>query len=144
MQLTKNFSLLEVIHSDAAMKLNLDNMPSFTVMQNVKFTAAGLERVRALLNQPIKINSWFRSIDVNKAVGGSKNSQHMLGQAVDFTCPDFGSPTLVALEIAKQAKIIGVDQLILESSWVHVSFTLNPRYEVLTLKAGKYLSGIIV
>lgn len=86
------------------------------------------------------ITSGYRSAELNAAVKGSKTSQHMIGQAIDFTCPGFGSgPHDVAHALAQRMEILGIDQLILENGWVHVSFSLSPRYQALRyLGGGKY------
>ena len=90
-----------------------------------------MELVRNVLNgQPIMISSGYRSPEVNAAVNGSKNSQHMQGKAVDFTCPNFGSPNTIIRAIKNSG--IKFDQLILEfDSWVHISFSDPSRKQVL-------------
>lgn len=132
----------EFIRSPKALELKIDNTPSETAKANLPFTMAGMERVRALLKHPIKILSGYRSKELNYAVNGSVLSQHMRGEACDFTCPAFGTPYEVALVLNEYVEILGIDQLILERTWVHISFTYNPRYEVLTFKEGKYSRGI--
>lgn len=111
-------------------------------------TAAGMEAVRTVLGGfAISVNSWYRSQAVNKAVGSkAKNSQHTKGEAVDFICPRFGSPLRICRELAGQVDFVNFDQLILEHSWIHISFTLpnvKPRNQVLTLlSTGKYAQGL--
>ena len=64
--------------------LGLANDPPPDVVQTLIGTAHGLEMVRALLQAPILISSGYRSPKVNRAVGGSPNSQHITGHAVDL------------------------------------------------------------
>jgi len=143
-QITKNFSFKEMLRSNAADRLKLDNTPTQTAIDNLVHTCLGMERIRAALGDlPITVNSGYRSPAVNQAVGGSKNSQHMLGEACDFVCPAFGTPTSIALHLKDIIKIIGIDQLILEQTWVHVSFSRNPRYSVLTIKDGVIIKDIL-
>lgn len=79
------------------------------------------------------ITSGYRCQELNELVKGSKTSQHMQGEAFDFISPDYGDPKAIFEDLFKYRFILGIDQLILEPSWVHVSFTLNPRYEFLNL-----------
>ena len=108
----------------------------------MKYTAIQLDRVRALLGVPVLVSSGFRCQAVNEAIGGAKNSQHTLGQAVDFTAPSFGTPEQVARAI--QASHIPFDQLIFEfGRWVHISFVkTNPRGQVLTIDRNGTRQGI--
>jgi len=98
-------------------------------------SAFGMEGVRTLLGAPIIISSGYRSPEVNKAVGGAKNSQHTKGEAVDFICPGYGSPLKICKAIA--ASGIKFDQLIQEGTWVHISFSDANRREVLTADFSK-------
>lgn len=142
--MTPHFSLKEFVYSETALDRGIDNMPSAEIKKQLHFTAAGMERLRAYIGFPIKITSGYRSLELNKAVGGSEGSQHIKGEACDFRCSAFGTPRQVALYLEPKVKILGIDQLILEHSWIHVSFTLNPRYEVLSLLGnGKYMTGIV-
>lgn len=145
MKLSAHFSLKEAIESSKAKSLGLDNIPDSVSLETMKFTALRMEAVRQLLgNEPIKINSWFRGPEVNKAVGGVSNSQHAKGEAVDFTAPFFGTPLEVCQLLEKHKDVLQYDQLIYEQTWVHISFVKsNPRGNELTfLGKGKYKLGI--
>ena len=136
MQLSPNFSLAEFITSETAARLGLSNEPDAEIIETLKATAARLEEVRSLLGCPIIILSGFRSVKVNSAVGGSSNSQHCLGEAVDFIAPQFGTPQEVCRAILDST--IEFDQLIAEGidnangGWCHIAFSDNPRRSVLT------------
>lgn len=146
MQLSPHFTLAEATRSDTAAKMGLDNQPSDDRhLQNIQYTARMMEEVRALLgNKPIKVSSWYRNRELNKAVGGVSNSAHAVGLAVDFTCPDFGSVLEVC--VALRNSKIPFDQLIWEyGRWVHIGFCNcpKPRREVLTKREGKpYVHGL--
>lgn len=77
MKLTENFDREEFECADGS------EMPT-DVQLNIAELAVQLEIIRAHFNAPIKINSSYRSPEHNKAVGGSKNSQHLLGKAADI------------------------------------------------------------
>lgn len=127
---------------------NLDNNIPKGMEPVIINTARQMERVRAILgNRGIHINSWYRSPEVNKAVGGSNSSQHSKGEAVDFVCPDFGGPLDICRKIIQYKELIRFDQLIYEHTWVHISFLLDPsakpRGQVLTLLQNKsYAVGL--
>jgi len=145
MQLSQHFTLNEFTISQTATRKGIDNTPPEPVIERLRMLAATLERVRGLLgNSPIRISSGYRSQELNRAIGSSDNSAHVLGYAVDFTCPIFGTPKEVANEIAKSA--IKFDQIIYEGTWIHLSIDPRNRREVLTatFKNGKayYSKGI--
>ena len=142
--LSTNFSWEE---ANITTHRSIDNTIPAEIMPVIRYTADCMERIRALLGTPISILSWYRSAELNVAVGGSKNSQHVSGSAVDFHSPKYGPPLLICQRINKFADMILFDQLIFEHTWVHVSFNAVPggkaRKQVLTLlKTGKYAMGL--
>lgn len=138
MQLTPHFSLAEL----TVTKTKLDNTPSKEVIEVLRTTAFYMEKVRELLgNVAITINSGYRSPDVNRAVGGTSNSSHTYGYAVDFTA--YGHTPLTISNILSKSNL-KFDQLIYEKTWVHISFDPRMRGNILTLKGkGKYIKGIV-
>jgi putative chitinase len=144
MNLSEHFTLEEATHSDTAIKLGISNQPDERQLGNLKKSAEGMEKVRALLGKPIGISSWLRLPEVNVAVGGSKVSAHMDGFAIDFTCPAVGVPLEIAKKIA--ASDIQYDQMIHEyGRWVHISFDSALRKQQLTIfkPEGKYKPGLL-
>lgn len=128
MKLSEHFTLDEFTFSETAVRKGLDNTPpNDAIMSNLRLLASNMEKVRALLNNPIKVNSAFRSPAVNVAIGGSMKSHHCLGYAIDFTCPKFGTPREICSAIMKSD--IQYDQLIYEGTWVHLSFAPSMRRE---------------
>jgi hypothetical protein len=71
---------------------------------------------------------------LNKAVGGAFNSAHLSGYAVDFVCPDFGTPQKIAKHLADNLE--SFDQIIFEGTWVHISFAPAERKQLLTAHFG--------
>jgi len=135
--LSAHFTLAELLASDTAQQQGIDNTPDDQVLIELTRTALMLEAVRRVLgNKPIIVSSGYRCPELNKAVGGASNSQHMYGQAADFTCPDFGSPEDVIRAIYAAGKI-PFDQMIYEfASWVHISqagIGNEPRMQVLNI-----------
>jgi hypothetical protein len=134
--LTEHFTLAELTVTSSG----LPNQPNATQLANLTIAAKGMERVRSALGKPVRVNSGFRSAAVNRAVGGVSTSAHALGYAVDFICPAFGNPLAICKAII--AAGIKFDQLIEEGSWVHCSFDPRMRQQVLTMRNGKYTSGL--
>ena len=129
MNLTQPYTVEQLIHSDKAFELNIDNTPPPDVVANMEqYLIPGLNQVRKILGHDMTHSSGYRCLALNTAVGGSKTSAHMHGYAEDFWCPAFGSTLDVvnAIEAAMKRGEIKFDQLIEEHTWVHISF--DPRF----------------
>jgi hypothetical protein len=137
-QLTTNFTLAEFTDSQTAARRGIHNVPSphSQERQNIQRSAEIMERVRTILgDKPILISSGYRSPQVNAAVGGSKNSAHMSGLAVDFSCPGFGTPRHICKKLEPHMEELGIDQLIHEyDTWVHLGLSADqPRHMAFTI-----------
>lgn len=142
MNLTDHFTLEELTFSEIAVRRGLDNAPSQEIVEKLRLTAQGLERIRSLVGKPIHVNSCYRSPLVNAAVGSQPASQHIKGEAADITCKGV-PPKELAVLIAENRVDLAIDQVILEfGSWVHVSFTENPRHAVLTIDHDGVVPGL--
>ena len=137
MNLSKNFSLAELTHTDHR---TLDNTPNEGEIENLRRLAVLLELVKTQLGgRPVLINSAYRSAAVNAAVGSSDKSQHRLGCAADIRVPG-----MTPDEIVRSVMTAGLpyDQIIREfDAWTHISIpsfpTLPPRKMALIIdKAG--------
>lgn len=141
-QFTKNFSYDELISSSTAKRLGLDNTPTPEEKEKLRRLAIEiLQPIRDAWKSPIIVNSAFRSEQVNKAVGGVKNSQHRLGEAADITIGGKDRNRKLfnfIYKLINQGKI-KVGQLIDEYSysWIHVSLPRTngkPNNQILHLK----------
>lgn len=134
--LSPHFTLAEATHSQEAARRGIDNVPDdLETLQRIRQAAQQMEIVRELIGDlPIQVSSWYRCPRLNEAVGSGPTSAHLLGLAVDFIAPQFGSPAEIARHLAKHA--IGTplrfDQLICEGTWVHISFLGRGRGQLLT------------
>ena len=144
-QLTPNFTLSELLISQTASRMRLNNTPNESVKRNLKLVAEKvLQPTRDHYKKPVVVTSGYRSPAVNRAVGGSSSSQHMTGEAVDFTVPSVDNYS-VALWIRDNLKY---DQLILEfytggnSGWIHVGYSPRHRMQVLTINRFGTFSGL--
>ena len=125
-RLSKNFSLQEYTKSQTATRQGLDNTPNEEHLASATALFENVvQKVRDHFGVTV-INSGYRGPALNTAVGGSSNSQHCKGEAVDIECPGTSN-----YDVAKWIEDnLDFDQLILEfitlgipdSGWVHVSY----------------------
>lgn len=115
----------ELCKSETAKKLGIDNTPRCH-----EYIALGalvlnvLEPMREYWDNPLLVNSGFRCYELNRAVGGVHNSQHLLGEAADITTgTKEGNIRLFEWAVTN----LEYDQIILENrgSWIHVSFSIQ-------------------
>ena len=128
MQLSKNFSLLELTKSQTAERKNIDNTPSPTHQENLQLLCENvLQPVRDHFSRVVSVSSGYRSQELCLAIGSKTTSQHAKGQAADFEI--FGVSNK---ELADYIHYnLNYDQLILEywnesdpnSGWVHCSYS---------------------
>jgi hypothetical protein len=120
-----NISFKEGTHSNTATRRGIDNTPNEEQIQSMRYVAENIfQKVREHFNKPIRINSFFRGAELNKAIGGSLSSQHCKGEAIDVD----GLGGLTNKEIYDYIKEnLEFDQLIWEfgtleePDWVHFS-----------------------
>ena len=130
MQLTEHFTLEELIYSSTAKAKGLKNEPTQDHIENLKLLAQYvLEPIREKIGCPLVISSGYRSEKVNALVGGSKTSQHILGQAADIQIFDKTKTNTdlfnTIVEMIRSGEI-QIGQCIAEKvggeiSWVHIS-----------------------
>ena len=123
MKLSKNFTIEEMIYSKTAEIKGIDNVPLFPEKDNLKKLCANvLQPIRDAIDMPIIVTSAYRCDALNRAVGGSSNSQHIKGEAADIVCQDMQKLWDVCLDLIKN-DTIDVGQLINEKNlkWIHIS-----------------------
>lgn len=122
MILTKNFTLAELVYSNTAKARGIDNSLPPYLMRNAQALAERLQFIRDTLGVPITISSGYRCPELNKAVGGSKTSQHQLCLAADIHAKGYTAQELFEVIAGSN---FGFDQLILEKvggkEWLHIS-----------------------
>ena len=140
--ISKHISLREGVFSQTATRRDLDNTPNEEQLENMKLIGEKVfEPLREWVGGPIKINSFFRGLPLNTAIGGAKSSQHMKGQAMDID-DTFGHATNAEMyEWIKEN--LDFDQMIWEfgddknPNWVHVSYVSPEKNRNRCLKAYK-------
>ena len=142
MQISKNVSYSEAIKSNTATRLGINNLPDQKQIDNMKLVADKIfQPLREFVGGPIKINSFFRSPDLNRAIGGSSKSQHCLGLAMDLD-DTFGHKTNAEM-FNWIRENLDYDQMIWEfgsddnPAWVHVSYVSPEKNRNRCLKAYK-------
>lgn len=153
MNLTRNFTLHEMIKSEAALRFHMGNYPGETEVSNLRLLCENvLQPLRDYYGLPVRVNSGYRHPLVNSRVGGSPRSDHCKGMAADIEIPSIANAH-VAEYIRDH---LPFTQLILEfytpgipdSGWVHVSYNqYDLKKQVLTAMAVKgsvdYKDGLI-
>ena len=140
-RISKHISYKEGVHSNTATRRNIDNTPNDTQLRAMKTLAKKVfEPMRVHFDTPIRINSFFRSIKTNRAIGGSSTSQHCKGEALDMdatgdiTNADLFNYIKDNLEFDQLIWEFGTNK---EPDWVHVSFTTRRPNRKKVLKAVK-------
>ncbi len=125
--ISKHITYKEATRSVTALRLGIENLPNEYELQNMELIAEKVfEPLRRAVNGPIKINSFFRCEELNKAIGGSSKSQHCQGRAIDIDdVYGYVSNSYMYYYIKDN---LDFDQLIwefgtdTEPDWVHVSY----------------------
>ena len=144
MQLSKNFSLAELVKSQTAERMGLNNSPNEDQTENLRLLCERvLQPVRDHFGKVVSISSGFRDEVLSQKIGSSSKSQHCKGRAADFEI--FSEPNNEVSDWIKENLMF--DQLILEyytpgepnSGWIHVSYTKD-----INLNRKEYLMAIRV
>ena len=148
MRLSKNFHIKEFLKSNVATRKNLSNEPNKEQVRQMQILCQRLlQPIRDGLGQ-LRINSGFRSKDLNKALGGAHRvidgkyvatSQHCKGQAADlkFVCDGVVDNKQIWDFVLDSG--LEFDQMINEFdwTWIHISFNLdNNRNQLLEAYRG--------
>lgn len=139
-RISEHISYKEGTRSITALRLGIDNTPDTYQFTNMQVVAENIfEPLRKWVRGPIKINSFLRVPDLNKAIGGSESSQHCQGRAIDID-DRYGHKTNAEMfEYIK--KHLDFDQMIWEfgddnnPDWVHVSYVSPDRNRGRCLRA---------
>jgi len=129
MKISEHISMKEALRSNTAKRLGINNMPDNDTLVTMQITAQHIfEPLRNKFNEPIYISSFYRSPELNKAIGGSTSSQHCKGEAIDIddvyskaSNADFFNYIKDKLEFDQLIWEFGDDE---NPAWVHVSYNL--------------------
>ena len=123
MKLSKNFALSEITHSNTAKRLGIDNEPTETHLQNMQHLVDNLLQPLRDAVGPIRISSGYRNPALNRAIGGSRSSQHCKGEALDIQFWQNGKMMNELIYEWILDSGIEFDQMINEFdfTWIHIS-----------------------
>ena len=141
--ISEHISDKEGVYSRTALRLGINNKPNTRQLRNMELLADEIfEPLREFVGGPIKVNSFFRSPELNEKIGGSKTSQHCKGQAIDID-DVYGYKTNAEM-YAWVKENLNFDQMIWEfgndenPDWVHVSYVSPQENRNRCLKAYKH------
>ena len=146
-KISKYISYKEATHSDYAKRNKIANKPKAEHVENMELLAEKVfEPLREWVEAPIKVNSMFRSLELNSALKGAVRSSHLTGNAMDITSMG-GKSNLEMFHYIKDN--LDFDQLIwefgAEPKWLHVSYESekeNRKQVLVTKRKGKYYTWI--
>lgn len=140
-KISKHISYKEATHSNTATRRGIKNEPSEKHITAMKVLAKTVfEPLRVHFDKPIRVNSFFRSAALNKAIGGSGTSQHCKGEAIDldattgFTNKEIYNYIKDNLEYDQLIWEFGTDK---EPDWVHVSYRADGKNRKQQLRASR-------
>ena len=143
MRLSKNFTLPEIIHSNTAKRLGINNAPNKEHLKSMQVLVRDLIQPMRDVLGPIRISSGYRNPELNRAIGGSSKSQHCKGEALDLQYWSKGK--MCNKEIYDWVVKSGIefDQMINEFdySWIHISLKSNGKNRKQILEAYKDSDG---
>jgi len=129
MKISEHLDLAELVNSETAKRKGINNTPSEDIIANLKELADNIfEPIRNELNVPIYISSGYRSIKLNKSIGGADSSQHCKGYAIDIDMDNSSNGVTNKMIFDFIKANLDFDQLIWEfgsivnPDWVHVSY----------------------
>tara|TARA_R110002051_G_scaffold145772_1_gene218673 strand:+ start:703 stop:1167 length:465 start_codon:yes stop_codon:yes gene_type:complete len=142
MKISDHITYAEAIHSNTAKRKSIDNTPNEVQVLSMKLLADKIfEPLREWVGGPIKVNSFFRSVVLNEAIGGVASSQHCKGQAIDIddvygrkTNADMYHWIQMNLDYDQMIWEFGTD---MQPNWIHISYVSKEENRNRCLKAYK-------
>jgi len=142
MKISDHITYAEAIHSNTAKRRGIDNTPNEIQVLSMKLLADKIfEPLREWVGGPIKVNSFFRSVALNEAIGGAASSQHCKGQAIDIddvysrkTNADMYHWIQMNLDYDQMIWEFGTD---VQPNWIHISYVSKEENRNKCLKAYK-------
>jgi len=135
MNISAHITSDEATISPTALRMGIDNKPNEEQLANMKLVAEKcFEPIRAWYGKPLKVNSFFRCDELNKAVKGAPTSQHTKGMAIDFSAGTKAENKKIYDWAVRN--LTAWDQIIWEfgGTWIHISYNpVKNRMQVLSV-----------
>lgn len=127
---SKYFKFVEIFHNCSTSEI-FEALDNNIIARQITFAAKCLDKIRENFDFPFIVNSWYRGHDHNLRVGGSKNSAHMQGLAIDISLRGEQAKQVYKY-IVKNIANLHVDQLIVYPTFIHIAFCeVLPRYQII-------------
>ena len=129
---SKDFTFAEFAVS-ASHKGLVRPVPATLRPRIARLATLGLQPVRDRVQRPLRVLSGYRPSELNAAVGGSPTSQHVLGEAADFTCDDIAGAFKAVMQMVLDGDLRGIGQIIYYPSqnFIHIAL-VSTRFETAT------------
>lgn len=102
----------------------------FYVIENIKQVAKKIDKIRSFIGQRVIITSWYRPKRYNDLINGAKNSKHILGMAVDFTCVDISAQDLRSILYPKLTELNIRMENLPTANWVHIDISCDEKMDL--------------
>jgi zinc D-Ala-D-Ala carboxypeptidase len=131
MKISNYITIEQACKSETAIRKGIENVPNDEQLEAMRLLCEKVyDPLCKTIGRALPVTSFFRSIKLNKAIGGSSTSQHCKGEAVDIDCDGTNISNKTIFELLKAE--FEFDQLINEfpdangnPAWVHVSWSKN-------------------
>lgn len=139
------FSLYEMTYSSTAISNNISNIPDLETINNAVLLCMNILDPLRKAKGPVICYSFYRNKKLNAAIGGAKTSQHVKGEAVDFDVIGYKTREKRIEIIRHIVRTYMFDQVILEPSWIHVSYSSksNNRRQILEKTKDGYVRLVV-
>ena len=119
---SKYFSYDELISSEEANKRGIINRPSSDVqLFNLGKLSVTLDQLRYYIGCPVYVNSGYRCLELNKAVGGANTSRHIHGLAADVTTRLRAVDIKLYEYIKANKSLYNINEVIMYDTFIHIS-----------------------
>lgn len=136
---TEHFNVFDIFNNCTSEEI-LNALDDFSIYHNIQFALHHLEQLRTFAAIPFVVTSWYRDNSHNTKVGGVPHSQHLDGLAIDFRVTRRHFLITCVEEILRRpdlSKLFSIDQFIIYDTFFHISFSQEPRYQLIDKRKTK-------
>lgn len=136
---TEHFNIHDIFHNCSSDEI-LNALDDSTIYYNIQFALHHLDLLRTFVDIPFLVTSWYRDEIHNTRVGGVPNSQHIEGLAIDFRVKRHYFLITCVEEILRRpelSRLFCIDQFIIYDTFFHISFSQEPRHQIIDKRKSK-------